>query len=185
MSANEQIKKRKLSTTENEDEAGEPPLPKGWEKRLSRSSDREYYFNVLTQKSQWDRPIKDAQELAKEPTKVRCFHILVKHEGSRNPSSWRSEKIIRSKEDAKVTLEAYRDELLKLSEDGGGKFSRFKKIAKEYSDCSSAKREGDLGFFGRKQMQKPFEDASFALKVGEMSDIVETDSGLHLIYRMA
>nr|CAD2189938.1 unnamed protein product [Meloidogyne enterolobii] len=175
MSANEQIKKRKLSTTENEDEAGEPPLPKGWEKRLSRSSDREYYFNVLTQKSQWDRPIKDAQELAKEPTKVRCFHILVKHEGSRNPSSWRSEKIIRSKEDAKVTLE----------EDGGGKFSRFKKIAKEYSDCSSAKREGDLGFFGRKQMQKPFEDASFALKVGEMSDIVETDSGLHLIYRMA
>ena len=38
MSANEQIKKRKLSTTENEDEAGEPPLPKGWEKRLSRSS---------------------------------------------------------------------------------------------------------------------------------------------------
>lgn len=161
----------------------EHPLPKGWEKRLSRSSGREYYFNVLTQKSQWDRPIKDAEELAKEPSKVRCFHILVKHEGSRNPSSWRTEKIIRSKEDARVTLEAYHDELLGLSEDG--KFARFKKIAKEFSDCSSAKRDGDLGFFGRKQMQKPFEDASFALKVGEMSDIVETDSGLHLIYRMA
>eukprot|EP00970_Alexandrium_tamarense_P002610 scaffold367_cov202-Alexandrium_tamarense.AAC.22 len=43
----------------------------------------------------------------------------------------------------------------------------------------------DLGFFGRGMMQKPFEDASFALQVGEMSGIVSTDSGLHLIYRIA
>lgn len=34
-------------------------------------------------------------------------------------------------------------------------------------------------------MQKPFEDVSFALKVGEMSSIVDTDSGLHLILRIA
>lgn len=53
------------------------------------------------------------------------------------------------------------------------------------SDCSSAKRGGDLGLFGRGAMQKPFEEAAFALKVGEMSQIVDTDSGVHIIIRTA
>jgi NIMA-interacting peptidyl-prolyl cis-trans isomerase 1 len=57
--------------------------------------------------------------------------------------------------------------------------------AAERSDCSSHRKNGDLGFFGRGMMQKPFEDASFGLNVGEMSGIVSTDSGYHLIYRIA
>ena len=44
-------------------------------------------------------------------------------------------------------------------------------------------RGGDLGEFGRGQMQKPFEDATFALAVGEMSGVVDTDSGVHVILR--
>lgn len=56
-------------------------------------------------------------------------------------------------------------------------------LATKYSDCSSAKRGGDLGLFNRGAMQKPFEDAAFALNVGEISDIIETESGLHLIER--
>lgn len=55
----------------------------------------------------------------------------------------------------------------------------------QVSDCSSAKRGGDLGLFGRGAMQKPFEDAAFALKVGELSQIVDTDSGVHIIMRTA
>jgi NIMA-interacting peptidyl-prolyl cis-trans isomerase 1 len=62
---------------------------------------------------------------------------------------------------------------------------KFKEIASEFSDCSSAKRNGDLGAFAHGQMQKPFEDAAFKLRIEEMSDIVETDSGLHLVYRVA
>ena len=58
-------------------------------------------------------------------------------------------------------------------------------LAAERSDCSSFKNNGDLGFFGRGMMQKPFEDSSFGLNVGEMSSIVSTDSGYHLIYRIA
>ena len=61
----------------------------------------------------------------------------------------------------------------------------FEELATENSDCSSASRGGDLGTFGRGQMQKPFEEASFALKVGEMSGIVDTDSGVHIILRKA
>lgn len=41
------------------------------------------------------------------------------------------------------------------------------------------------GPFGRGQMQKPFEEATYALEVGEISDIVDTDSGVHIIMRTA
>lgn len=72
----------------------------------------------------------------------------------------------------------YREQLI------SGK-ATFEDLASKFSDCSSAKRGGDLGLFGRGAMQKPFEDASFALKVGDLSKPVFTDSGVHLIIRTA
>ena len=59
----------------------------------------------------------------------------------------------------------------------------FAKLASEYSDCSSARKGGDLGPFTKGQMQKPFEDATFALNIDELSDIIYTDSGVHIILR--
>ena len=59
----------------------------------------------------------------------------------------------------------------------------FMTIARTESDCSSAQKGGDLGLFGRGQMQKSFEDATFALQPGELSGIVDSDSGIHIIYR--
>jgi NIMA-interacting peptidyl-prolyl cis-trans isomerase 1 len=56
-------------------------------------------------------------------------------------------------------------------------------LAPTESDCSSARKRGDLGYFGRGEMQKEFEDVAFTLKVGELSDVVSTASGLHLIER--
>lgn len=73
-------------------------------------------------------------------------------------------------------LLAYREQI------ASGK-SSFAELAQKYSDCSSAKRGGDLGPFGRGAMQKPFEEAAFSLKVGELSEPIFTDSGVHIILR--
>lgn len=112
------------------------------------------------------------------PPTVRASHILVKHTGSRRPSSWRCPVVTLTKEQALTKLQAIREQIV------SGK-ARFEDIASVESDCSSANRGGDLGPFGRGQMQKPFEDATFALQVGQLSGIVDTDSGVHIILRTA
>ncbi|WP_018525519.1 foldase protein PrsA [Alkalispirochaeta alkalica] len=57
----------------------------------------------------------------------------------------------------------------------------FEALAREYSDCPSSDQGGDLGAFGRGQMVPAFEEAAFALEAGELSEIVETQFGLHLV----
>ncbi len=58
----------------------------------------------------------------------------------------------------------------------------FAALAKQYSDDKgSAEKGGDLGFFGRRQMVKPFDQEAFSLNKGEISDIVKTQFGYHII----
>lgn len=64
------------------------------------------------------------------------------------------------------------------------KGEKFANIAKEVSLCPSGKRGGDLGTFGRGKMVKEFENAAFALQKGEISAIVKTQFGYHLIKRL-
>jgi len=169
-----------------------------WEVRFSNSRNRPYFYDPVTRQSVWESPPGLAEEqinhlpgahllsgINSRPSppsgKARASHLLVKHTGSRRPSSWRQQTITRSPEDALSIIQAHEKALLSLP--AGSIPGEFSRLASTESDCSSAKSGGDLGWFGPGQMQKPFEDATFALQVGEMSGPIQTDSGTHIILR--
>jgi parvulin-like peptidyl-prolyl isomerase len=93
------------------------------------------------------------------------------HEGStRKPP-----EITRTKEEALARIHEVQAKL----EEG----QSFEDLAREYSDGPTSVRGGDLGSFGRGMMTPNFEEAAFALEPGEISDVVETPFGYHLIQR--
>ena len=100
----------------------------------------------------------------KQPEMVKASHILIKVEDKADEAK---------KAEARKKIE----EVEKLVKEG----KDFAELAKEYSEGPSNVKGGDLGFFGRGQMVKPFSDAAFALKPGEVSPIVETRFGFHII----
>jgi parvulin-like peptidyl-prolyl isomerase len=105
------------------------------------------------------------------PGNIRASHILISYAGAPRTQA------TRTKEEARQLAEEILAKL-KAGED-------FEDLARLYSDCPSAKAErcGDLGFFSKGKMVKPFEDAAFALDVGKISGIVETQFGYHIIKR--
>eukprot|EP00930_Biecheleria_cincta_P056772 TRINITY_DN42830_c0_g1_i1.p1 TRINITY_DN42830_c0_g1~~TRINITY_DN42830_c0_g1_i1.p1 ORF type:complete len:118 (+),score=23.57 TRINITY_DN42830_c0_g1_i1:67-420(+) len=116
---------------------------------------------------------------------VRALHLLCKHQGSRNPVSRRT-----GASTSGVTKEQAHAELTEIigrlkDKKGQELCDAFAAEAQKRSDCGSFAQGGDLGDFGPGEMQKAFEDGTMALQVGEMSGIVDTDSGSHIIFRMS
>ena len=102
--------------------------------------------------------------LFKQPEQVKASHILIKVD----PKAKESEK-----EDALKKIRDIQKKQVKGDD--------FAKLAKEYSQGPSNAKGGDLGYFKRGQMVPAFEEVAFKLKPGEVSDIVKTRFGYHLI----
>lgn len=100
---------------------------------------------------------------------VRASHILLMYKGSMRSMA------DRSKDEALATVTRLKQEV-----EAG---SDFAELAKRHSDCPSGQDGGDLGYFGRGQMVPEFEDAAFKLQPGQVSEVIETAFGYHIIQR--
>ncbi len=120
---------------------------------------------ILTYRMNWDANETNEVEKFLPSLEVKASHILITMQEN-------------------ATEEERKQKLLKIEQLQAKALSgdNFAVLAKENSDCPSGKEGGDLGWFGKGNMVKPFEDAAFSLDVGEMSDVVETRFGYHLIY---
>jgi peptidyl-prolyl cis-trans isomerase C len=126
--------------------------------------DQEFFQKATVTEEEMKSYYDTHPEAFKEPEQVQASHILVKVDPPGDDSK---------KTEARKKIEEVQQKLKK-----GGDFAV---LAKEYSQCPSKTKGGDLGYFQRGKMVKPFEEAAFSLKPGETSDIVETKFGYHVI----
>ncbi|MHC4323288.1 MAG: peptidylprolyl isomerase [Planctomycetota bacterium] len=107
-----------------------------------------------------------------QPEQVRASHILIKPElvdPNTNPNADPNE--------AKAKARTKAEDLLKQLKDGAD----FAELAKTHSSCPSAPQGGDLDFFPRGQTTPAFENTAFELEIGQISEVVETEYGYHII----
>lgn len=144
-------------------------------KALKEDIKKGVYINAYLEKNVFSKmspvtqdQIKQEYEANKDkldvPETVRASHILIKTGEKATPEE---------KKIAKDKIDALRARLMS-GED-------FAKLAKENSEDGSAANGGDLGSFKKGEMVKPFEDAAFGLEVNQLSSVVETQFGYHII----
>ena len=118
-----------------------------------------------------------AASIAANPEQIKAYYDQNIAKFRQDEQRQASHILLKSAPD-KAAAKAKAEEVLKQVK-GGGDFAA---LAKKFSqDPGSAAQGGDLGTFGRSAMVKPFEDAAFALKEGEISNLVESEFGFHII----
>ena len=160
------------------------PSPADFEKALTSANLTEKQFKAFTRKnividnllqkevlgkiSVSDADAKkfydENQDKFKAPEQTRASHVLITVDQKATPEE---------KKKAKEKADAIKKRVA-AGED-------FAAVAKAESKCPSAAKGGDLGYFGKGQMVPAFEEAAFSLKPGQISEVVETQFGYHII----
>jgi peptidyl-prolyl cis-trans isomerase C len=126
---------------------------------------KEHVVQEVSVSEEESRAFYDQNEsMFEKPEQVQARHILIKTESDADEAQ---------KAEARRKIEDVRKKAV-AGED-------FATLAKDYSEGPSNARGGDLGYFSRGQMVKPFEDVAFALEKDAISEVVETQFGYHII----
>jgi len=131
---------------------------------IKKLIEQRFVKNVTVSEAEAKKYYEKSKENFHQPESVKASQILIKVPENATPEE---------KEKARARILEIKKKL-----DEGADFAA---LAKQFSEGPRAANAGDLGYFRRGQMVKPFEDAAFALKPGEISDVVETRFGYHLI----
>lgn len=149
---------------------------KNWNKVKESMSLRYFMNNYIQEKAdipneELKKTYDNKKEKFKQEEKVKVRHILV-----RTGKDKKTGKVIHTDKEAKNKIKEIAS---KLKDDG----SNFAEIAKKHSEGPSSKKGGDLGYFTKDKMVKPFSKAAFAMEKGEvLKESVKTKFGYHLIY---
>lgn len=108
--------------------------------------------------------------IRRNPT-IRCREILIAYSGASRAT------VARTRDEARRLAESLREEAIKPGTD-------FAALARRSSDAPDRTRGGDVGVFDKGMMVGPFEKVAFALKVGDISPVVESRFGFHIIQRI-
>ena len=157
---------------------GKPALPPPWRWKESRSTPGDFYcINEKTGERRWQAPSESKPKRSDD--KITVVHCLLKHADSRRPASHRTPKISLAKSDARNEADALRKRVAASSDMEAALADE----ASKRSDCPSSTNGGRLKPFQRGDLERAFEAAAFRLAVGELSPVVETAAGFHVVLR--
>jgi peptidyl-prolyl cis-trans isomerase C len=135
--------------------------------------------NIKVSDEDAEKFYRENQERFKKPETVRASHILIKIDeiDPEKAKGMTDEQKKKASDELKQNALKQAQEILATLKQGGD----FAKLAATNSDCPSKEKGGDLGTFERGKMSEEFEKSAFSLKPGELSDVVETEFGYHII----
>lgn len=151
-------------------------LPEFWELREAKDyPGRCYYYNTMTRESTWIHPSKAFSK--KNPRPQRYRQILIKHKNSTNPYGRNDTKITRTREEAKAKIKQLR-QIIKDDPDSFGS------LANNESDTKDSVSNGVIGWLQKDELLSELHSA-WNLGVGEISEVLESPIGFHILARDA